>query len=143
MADFKQYDPARVVMTYRGIPIRGYMDGTFISVERASDSFEKAVGAGGDVARVRSRDRSGRVTLTLQQTAPVNDLLSAIAIEDELFGTGLGPLMVKDVNGTTLLLASIAWIVRPANVEFGDSLSGREWIFDCADLNMGVGGSVL
>lgn len=140
---FKNYDPGRVVMSFRGIPVRGVMDGTFISVARAEDSFEMAVGAQGDVTRVRNRNRAGRVTLTLQQASPSNDLLSAVAVQDELFGLGFGPLMIKDLNGTTLVMAGVAWIVRPSDIEFADAATGREWMFDCAELVMSVGGSVI
>lgn len=140
---FKNYDPARVVVTFKGIPIRGYAEGTFVSVERDEDSFEKAVGSQGDVTRVRKRNRAGRATLTLQQSSPTNDELSALALLDEQTGLGYGPLMVKDLNGTTLASAAVAWLVRPASVSFADGAEGREWMIDCAELTMTVGGSLV
>lgn len=143
MPHFKNYDPARVVVTFKGIPIRGYMDGTFVSVERDEDSFEKAVGAAGDVTRVRNRNRAGRATLTLQQSSPTNDQLSATVLLDEQTGLGYGPLMIKDLNGTTLASAAIAWLVRPASVSFADGAEGREWMIDCAELTLAVGGSLV
>lgn len=143
MADFKNYDPGRVVVSFRGIQLLGYMDGTFISADRSEDGFEMAVGAGGDVTRVRNRNRSGTVTVTLKAESPTNDSLSAIAAEDELFGTGYGALQVLDLNGTTILDAPIAWIQKVATVEYADTASGREWIFACSEINMFVGGAVV
>ncbi len=140
---FKNYDPGRVVASFKGIQILGFMDGTFISGERAEDAFEMAVGAQGDVTRVRNRNRTGTVTMTLQAASPSNDLLSAQAILDELSGIGYGPLLVKDLNGLTVIEAPIAWIKKSPTVEFGDEASGREWIFDCADLILVVGGAIL
>lgn len=139
---FSNYDPGRVVASFRGIPFLAYMDGTFISAERTNDAFSMQVGAGGDVTRVRSRDLTGSVTFTLQAASPTNDLLSAVAAEDELFGTGYGALMIKDLNGNTLLEAPTAWIRKLPTTEFSDEASGREWVLDCSELIMFVGGAI-
>lgn len=140
---FSNYDPQRVVGSFNGILFLGYMDGTFITADRAEDGFSTQIGATGDVTRVRNRNKSGTVTLTLQAQSPTNQLLSAIAAQDELFGTGTGALMVKDLNGTTLLLAQIAWIQKIPATEFSDDASGREWVFACAELEMNVGSASL
>jgi hypothetical protein len=136
----QNYDPKRVVVTFKGVRLTGYMSGTFVSAERETQSFSKVVGAGGDVVRVRSRNRSGTATVTLQASSPSNDVLSGFLLEDELLGTGTGPLMVKDLNGTTILEAPEAWIQKPPDVEFGDDESSREWMFDCDELIEYVGG---
>lgn len=143
MSDFHNYDPSRIVATFAGILIRGYADGTFIGAERAEDAFAKSVGAQGDVTRIRNRDRSGMVTFTLQAESPSNDQLTAKAVLDELFGTGTGALLVKDLNGTTLLHAEVAWIRKLPNVEYAKDGGSREWVIDCAELEMSVGGAVV
>ncbi len=139
----RNYDPGKIVVTFGGILIRGYAEGTFVTAERAEDGFELSVGAGGDVTRVRNRNRSGSVTLTLQAESPTNDLLSAMATADELSGTGTGALMIKDLNGTTLARAESAWIRKFANVEYSDTGSTREWAIDCAELELLVGGAIV
>lgn len=143
MPQFRQYDPGQVVVNFKGIDLVAVMDGTFVSAERAEDAFAMSVGAGGDVTRVRSRNRTGTVTVTLQAASPSNDLLSAVATSDELFGTGTGPLLVKDLYGNTLIASDTAWIRKLPAVEFADEASGREWAFDCAELEMVIGGSVI
>ena len=140
---FKNYDPARVVITWAGILIQGPAAGTFVSAERADDGFKMDIGSAGDVTRVRNRNRSGSVTVTLQAASPTNDLLSSRVALDEAFGTGYGPLQVKDLNGTTLLLAEFAWVRKLPTVEAADEASNREWIFDCASLDMNGGGAVV
>lgn len=143
MPSYKNYDPALVVCTFKGIRLTGYADGTFISAEREEDAFSKSVGAGGDVTRVRNRNRSGSVTVTLQASSPTNDLLSAIANEDEILGTGVGTLLVKNINGTTILEAENAWIRKMPTVEAAKDASSREWAFDCAELVMVIGGALV
>lgn len=143
MADFKQYDPGQVVVNFAGVDLVGFMDGTFVEAMRSSDAFKKKVGAGGDVTRTRNRDKSGEVKVTLMGASPSNDQLSALAALDELFGTGTGPLLVKDLLGATVIEAEVAWIRKVPDVSFADDESGREWMFDCAEIYMVVGGSTV
>jgi hypothetical protein len=144
----KTYDPQSVQLVFKGIPFRGFADGTFISVERLTDTFGESVGAQGDVVRVRSRDRRGTVTATLQGTSPTNDLLSAIAIDDEEpsaadYAAGVGDLALKDLNGTTLAFAEHAWIVKLPNVDYATEHTPRQWVIRCAKLKLHVGGATL
>jgi hypothetical protein len=145
MAEFKNYDPLRYVVIFKGVQIRGYASGTFVNIERAEDSFTEDVGSGGDVVRVRSHNKSGTCTLTLQAASPSNDQLSAILAADEAGVTvdaGVGALLVKDLNGTTVASASSAWIRKPPAVEQGNEATNREWVIACANLKLFVGGAI-
>lgn len=137
----RTYDPGSIVCSFLGIPIAGYADGTFVKAERNQDSYTLMVGAGGEAARARARNTSGRVTFTLMQSSPCNDLLSAAQQADELTGIGVGPLMIKDMNGTTLVMAGNAWIVKPPAVEFGKEITAREWVIECEALTIYSGGT--
>lgn len=140
---FKNYDPANIMLVWNKIPIMGFAPGTFVRVERQEDTFTMAVGAGGDVVRVRNRNRSAKATITLLQSSPTNDLLSAAARVDEKSGAGYGGFMLRELTGTTLLQGENAWIDKPASVEFGADASNREWTITIADLDEHVGGEVL
>ena len=143
MADYNQYDPGRVTVVFKGILLRGFMDGTFVNAERTEDGFSMAVGAAGDVTRVRNRNRTGTVTVTLKAESPSNDALSTVARLDELFGLGTGSLMVRDLLNRTIIAADSAWIRKVPAAPFADEASGREWMFDCAELEMFIGGAIL
>ncbi len=140
---FYNYDPGQVVMVFKGVQMMGFASGTFIKASRSEDAFSMVAGAHGDVTRVRSRNRTGSVTVMLQAGSPVNDLLSAILASDELAGLGVGPLMVKDNNGNTLITAANAWIRKIPDGEFADDQSDREWILDCAVLTFDPLGGAL
>lgn len=139
----KNYDPKKIVLTFAGILVTGYAEGTFVNAERNEDTFELSVGSDGQGTRVRNNNQSGTVTLTLQQSSPTNDLLSTRATLDELTGLGFGTLLLSDLNGTTLCRAEASWIRKPANAEYGDAEAGREWIIECEKLEMRVGGSLV
>lgn len=143
MADLKNYDPALVTVTFKGVIIRGYADGTFVNVARDEDTFSKSSGAGGDTVRVRNRNRNGKITITLQAESPTNDQLSAIASLDESTGLGIGSVQVKNGNGTTLCGSAKAWLVKPADTEYAKDAGTREWQIDCHELKMLVGGALV
>jgi len=137
----KPYDPAEVTITFAGIIVEGYADGTFITAARNNPSFSLKVGASGEGARAKSNDRSGTVTLTLLQSSASNDLLSAQAALDEASGDGIGSLLIKDLSGTTLCSAETAWIQKPADVEYAKEISDRQWVLETDILNIFAGGN--
>lgn len=139
----RTYDPGRVIISLFGANITGFADGTFIKIERNSDTFVKTVGADGKVARARQRDRSARITLTLLQTSPSNDVLSAAAEADEIAGTGVGTFLMTDLNGTTEASAPNAWVAKPAAIEDGKEVGEREWMIDVDELDQNIGGQLL
>lgn len=136
----KTYDPALVILTYGGIPIKGFADGTFIVVERSNDAFTKTSGADGRVSRAKSNDKSGTVTVTLAQTSSSNDVLAGFAKQDELSNTGVKVLNCKDVGGRSTHFSSAAWIRKVPNAEYGKEISNREWVLDCDNLDSFIGG---
>jgi|SRR5690606_38297095 len=135
------YDPKLVVYSFRGLQITGFAVGSMIIASRNEDAFTMAPGAVGDVTRVRSRNRTGSIIFNVIQSAPANSVLSAIHAEDELIGTGVGPSFLKDLNGTTIIEAPESWIRKYPDAEFGTDETPREWIVDCAELIMLVGGA--
>lgn len=126
----KTYDPGQVIVTFGSIVLTpGFGEDTFLAYEPADKLFSTKVGASGEVVRSRSRNKSGTFTATLLQSSLVNDLLTAIAAGDALAGTGVLPLQVKDLNGTTLLVAKNAWIEDRPHTEFSKEAGEREWVF--------------
>lgn len=139
----RNYDPSQVIFSFFGINVGGYMDGTFIEVERDEDAFTKTVGSLGDVTRTRNLNRAGKVTLTLKSEAPSNDLLSALHAQDEQFGLSYGPLSIKDLNGNMRCNATYAWIMKAPKVERAKESGSVQWVFDCADISIFAGGNVI
>jgi hypothetical protein len=94
------------------------------------------------VTRVRSRDKSGTITVTLKAEAQSNNDLDFAHRIDEKFGTGWGELTIKNLNGTALHRGSYAWVSKPAESEYSDDAGSREWVFHVAELETNVGGAV-
>jgi hypothetical protein len=138
----RTYDAAQVVLTVNGVAIGGYADGTFISVEREEQSFTKVVGADGTTSRAKSNNRSGSLTVTLKQTSPSNDVLSALLQQDELTNDAVVPVLIKDNSGESRLFSATGWVQGLPTVEYAKEISNREWILDLADIEFAVAGNV-
>lgn len=135
------FDPKKTLVTVAGLPISGYADGEAITVEREGDAFTKTTGADGYTARVKSNNRSGSITLTLLQTSHSNTILSALALADEKTNAGVVPVSVKDLSGTSASYSGTAWIKKVPKQSYGKDISNREWVLDCADLEVMTGGN--
>lgn len=137
----KTYNAKEVYITFGPIVITEPAPGSFVTITRDEQSFTKQVGAYGDGVRSKSNNKGGTVTVTLLQTASVNEALSAIAKLDEVSSEGVYPLMVKDASGKTLVESPGAWIQKLPDVEFAVEAGTREWVFDTDQLEMLVGGN--
>lgn len=135
------FDPASVIITVGGVPISGYADGTFALLTRSVDAWSMVTGADGLTTRVKSNNRSGTLTLTLTQTSPSNDVLSGFAVADELSNSGVVPILIKDLSGTTVLFSATGWVQKFPDVEYSNILTNREWILGLADIDVFVGGN--
>lgn len=135
------YAPEKVAIIFGGAIMSGYADGTFVNIERNTETFQTVVGADGESTRVKSADQSGKVTITLKQSSDSNDILSGFEAADAASLQGYLPLLVKDANGRSLYAAENAWIEKPADAEFGKDLNTREWVIQCDKLIPFTGGN--
>jgi len=135
------FDPATVIVSIGGTPMSGLADGTFVIVSRDEDIFSKVSGADGEVSRAKSNNRSGSLTLTLMQTSMSNDVLSAIAVLDEISNTGIVPVFVKEIGTSTILMAGEGWVKKMPDVSYSKEIENREWVLDLAIVNMFEGGN--
>jgi hypothetical protein len=138
----KVYDSGSIVCTFDGILLTGFAPGSRVKVA-FPDAFTKQVGSDGEVCRSRTNDNTATVTFTLMQTSFSNDALSALHNVDKAtpFGAGVGPLMIRDLNGASLFSAPQAWITKNADSEYAQESGNREWTIETGDMNALVGGN--
>lgn len=137
----RSYNAKEVSMIIAGNIVSGYADGSYLTVDRNEDSFTLSVGADGEGVRSKTNNKSGRFTFTVQQGAAINDVLSGLYIADELSGTGVFSVLVKDNQGASLHAAETAWVVKPAAAEYSKEVGSREWILETDNLETFIGGN--
>ena len=128
------YDPKDIVITVNGETIEGFAEGTFVSVERDEDNWTKTVGADGTVARSRTRNIAGRVTLTLMQTSASNAVLESLVVMDDYANLGQFYVSISNSAYEGEIKIPCAWISKPPTVSYGRDLEDREWTLDCAQI---------
>ena len=134
----RSYDPAEVNLVVGGVVITGIASGTWITVERAEDDFTEYVGAKGEVAIAETNNRSGDITVTVENTSPSAKLLyewSRKRGKNALF-----PVSIVDANeeGKIRMGGPEARVRRPANYESGKEIMEREFVIFVADLDFAV-----
>ena len=137
------FDPKDVIIVIGGAPMQGFVDGEFVSFERTEDAFSTTAGADGDVTRVKSNNKIGILTLTLDQTSISNDILSAFAQLDEKSNAGIVPIIIKEINGTTTVFSGTGWVMKMPVLNYGKETSPREWAITVADAEVFIGGNLI
>jgi hypothetical protein len=140
MSKIYTYSPEDVSVSVNGAVITGFSEGTFITAEREEDAFTKVVGSDGDVTRSKNPNKSGTIALTLKGSSAGNDTLTALASLDEIDGSGIAAVMVKDNSGRTVC-AGKGWIQKLPTVEFAKEVTDREWMIAIGKFTMFVGGN--
>ena len=82
--------------------VSGIAEGTFVSVARATPATNLVIGADRSAMRIRRRNRSGSITVTLMQGSDSNDVFSQILRNDEeaMNNDWLFSITVKDTSGS-------------------------------------------
>jgi hypothetical protein len=141
MGQVYTYSPEEVSVVVGGIRLSGFADGTFVTVSRDEQAFNKVTGADGKTSRSKTANRTGTITIVLQQTSPSNDVLSALALADELSNAGVVPTLIKDGSGRTLHAAPTSWVQQVPDHSMSKDIENVEWVMDCAAIDSFIGGN--
>lgn len=137
------YDSNQVQVAFAGVPVQGYADGDFLTINHEADAFSDVVGTDGQVSRSKTNDRRATVEIILMSTSPTNDLFSAIYKADleAPGGAGVGSFLVTDLNGTSLYTGQ-GWIMRAPDVTYGREANERTWTLRIDSLVEFTGGNL-
>jgi len=123
----KTFDPKQCIITYGGVQLSGFADGTFLSIVPNAESFTRVVGADGEVARNKSNDSTYNLTMTFLASSASNDYLSTVYLADKVSNSGSLPFTVADLSGTTVFFTESCWIQQAPDVEFAKEITERAW----------------
>lgn len=138
----RTYSPKDVSVSFNNYELTGYAEDEFISADYNEDAAAPVVGNDGQVSRSVNPDLSGTITVTLKQTSPSNDILSALAIRDRIDGSAVGAILIKDNKGTSLAAGADAWIQKPPAMAFARDVGNRAWVFAVGTLTLYHGSNV-
>jgi hypothetical protein len=122
------YDPAEVAVSVGSSLLSGLAP-QFISVSRSAVVARDELGTELEVVRWLLGDRRGDVEISLLATSPSNLVLSTFVNTDELMGTSVIPLIIKDLAGNSaeLVVAPLCWVNQHAPITYSNGVAIRRW----------------
>lgn len=139
----KYFDPNAFDIVFGGVKMEGFSESTMCKFEFDVESMSDVVGVDGDVTRSRNMDRRAKVTVSLMQTSPTNDLLSALYLAGRAGTNGgdVAAFMMVDNNGRLVISGAEAWIMDTPKPSYGKSASEYEWVIRIANCDAFFGGN--
>lgn len=126
--DVFTYRPKEVILTVCGFVVEGWSS---LTIARNSPSFRQIRGIRGKNSRVRMRDKSATIRVSLTQTSLANDVFSELLSLDEDTGAERLEVVIKDSAGTSLFSSTTAYIENFPETTYSASQTERTWILLC------------
>ena len=142
MATLFSYCPESVQCLIAGfIPITGFVDGTFISVDKDEMPYSSVRMPDGTIARKYNNGQTYTITITLHNGAETNSLLTKMWQVDEITQRGKFPLLIKDQSGSDLLFSTESWIAGIPSLTKSNAVDSRVWVIKSAYADINIGGN--
>lgn len=140
MAGIFNYNPDEVICLVGGIlPVEGFVDGTFISINKDMVPFTSVKTADGQIGRLYQNDQSYTITLTLHCGSFSNDVLTKFWQLDEISQRGKFSLLIKDSSGSDLFFSTNTWIEGLPTLSKSASVDTRTWILRSSQAVINIG----
>jgi hypothetical protein len=121
----KAYDPKAVKLYIGGQRVYGYAPDTKISMSRNGDNIMNTTGVDGESSAALNRDRSGIMTVSLQQTSGFNDYLMAWQRQADSTGVVWFPVLLEGDQGASI--ASFGNISKQPDFAYGSEINSYDW----------------
>lgn len=127
MPQIKTYNPKKITISLGNHIVSGFADDSFVSIDPNGDGVTKKVGCDGEIVRSINPDDTYIIKLSVLQTSDTNSFLQSKYAADMKNGSGMFPILIKDLQGSIQFSAAQAWAAKPASRGFGKESANREW----------------
>lgn len=135
------YMPDACTFLAFGIPLDGFVAGTFISVTKDINPFTTVKTPDGTVARLYNSDQTYTIALTLYSGSDSNDVLTKLWQLDEITQRGKFPVFIKDGSGSDLFFSTTSWIESIPPIVKSDNFEARTWVIRSSQAVINIGGN--
>ena len=119
------YDPKKVRLYLMTQRVTGYAADTKIVVSRNEDNIIPHVGVDGELSAALSRNQSGVMTVSLQNTATWNAYLANWQKQASVTGLIFFPGQLEGRQGPSI--STIGWIQRQPDLTYGTEVGQLDW----------------
>jgi len=128
MAYIGTFKPSDIVLAINDYVVTDFAEGSFLEIVQNTKTFTQFRGIRGKHSRIHQRDRSGVINFNLMQTSSDNEVLSRLALEDDLNLTGLLFVIIRDVSGQSSYQFINAYLEGVPDVSYSSgSTAPRQW----------------
>ena len=127
MAGIKTYNSRQVLISLGTHSVSGYAEDSFVTIEQKGDGVTSKTGCDGEVARAIDPNEQYVVKIAVQQQSATNKWLQTQYAKDKKDGTGLFPVLIKDLTGKVQFSATDAWVLKQPSRVWGKDTNNREW----------------
>lgn len=140
MANIFTYNPDEVRVLLAGMmSVDGFVDGSFISVDKDEPPYRSRSTADGQIIRMYKNSQSYTITLTLHIGATANSFLTKLWQLDEITQRGKFPVIIKDGSGSDLFFSATSWIEGLPSLTKSNEVDTRVWRIKCSSALINYG----
>lgn len=126
------YDPVDVKLYLMSKRVYGFAPDTKIVVARNEDNIIPHMGVDGELSVALSRNRSGVMTVSLQNTSDWNGYFSAWQKQADVTGLVFFPVQLEGSQGQGI--TTVGWIQKQPDLTYGTEVGDMDWeigVLDC------------
>ncbi len=138
------WDLQNLSLSFLGLMIEGgFGESSAVKAEPDEPYYAVKKGVDGSVTRYATGSRLCKITITLMQASDANNILAAILTSaiNVPNGGGLGPFLLKDKGGATLVQSPAAWVEGYPSIEMAAESKDREWVLWASKAKVFAGGN--
>lgn len=135
MSDVLTYDPKKNIVILGVRQITGFAEDDMITIKPLGEGMQIFSGADGEVARSIDPNSTFEITVALSTASKSNDYFSALYNADRKNGSGVLPLVIKDLSGSTLFFARQAWVQNFPESKRGRKIDTQEWVLNTGQVD--------
>ena len=131
----RQYSIDHVEVSWFGLDLKpGLAQGTSITEARTTPSWTNKATGLGKVVRVYNPDRSGTLSVVVDQESAIHQDLRALALTDRLSRNVVGPLVVVDTSSGEAFYYKNSYISTEPDESRGTDSTTFTWTFNFEDV---------
>lgn len=140
MTTLFNYIPSEVNVLLAGImPVEGFIDGTFVTIDKDVMPYRSRSTADGRVIRIYSNSQTYVVSITVHIGSSANTFLTKMWQLDEISQKGKFPLLVKDGSGSDLFFSLTSWVEGLPSMGKSNNTDTRTWRIKCSSAVINFG----
>lgn len=129
-----QYNPQKVTAVWTSIAgavdiLEGAAADSFLEITTDTARWSREMDREGNGVRNKNNNRGGMARSTITSKSPLNKTLSDIANADDEAENVVGTIVVKDLNGDTLVTLFDAFLEDQPAPSYGATSGNRVWVW--------------